>query len=211
MRPLEYVRRFVPRVFDTRLIVGLCLSVGLGVFLIVWNAHTLRLEVDGHLFVWVPLVAFGVVWSAGRDVAWRTAAGLLFGSVVAVSVLWGGMSFLPVASPFAWGVWIGLTIAVATAVCHVVPRIMSFGAMTIGFAAGMGASLYSAFDPSTSAVSYLNVLMTVVLSMVIGTLGAQALHALVVAFDGVHITHGTPHSVRYRPAAPSSRRVKRAS
>lgn len=211
MRPLEYAKRLGPRVFDTRLIVGLCLSVGFGVFFIVWNAHSLRLEVDGHIFAWLPLVAFGIVWSAGRDVAWRTAAGALFGAVVAVSALWGGMSFLPVAWSFAWGVWIGLTIALATAVCHLLPRLMSFGSMTVGFAAGMGAALMSAFDPATSAVTFFNVVMTVVLALVIGTLGAQALHAVVVAMDGVHVAHWTPRSMRYRPAASASRRVKKAS
>jgi len=209
--PVDYVKRFGPRVFDTRLIVGLCLSVGLGIGIIVWNSHSLRLEVDGHQFVWIPLVAFGIVWSAGRDVAWRTAAGVMLGAAIAVSALWGGMSFLPVAFSFAWGLWIGVVIAAATALCHLLPRLVSFGAMTVGFATGMGASLYAGFDPATSAVGYFNVLMTVVLALVIGTIGAQCLHALVVALDGVHVAHWTPRSMRFRPAASASRRVKKAS
>jgi len=209
--PIDFVKRFGPRVFDTRLILGLCLSVGIGVFVMIWNAHTLRLEVDGHLFVWVPLVAFGIVWSAGRDVAWRTAAGVMVGGIVAVSALWGGMSFLPVAFSFAWGLWIGIVIAATTALCHLLPRVVSFGAMTVGFATGMGASLLAGFDPTTSAVGYFNVLMTVVLALVIGTIGAQCLHALVVALDGVHVAHWTPRSMRFRPAAPASRRTKQAS
>lgn len=211
MKPFEYVKRLGPRVIDTRLIIGLCLAVGFGVFFVVWNSHTLRLEVDGHIFAWLPIVAFGIVWSAGRDVAWRTSAGVLFGAALSVAALWGGMSFLPAALPLAWGMWLGLTIAVATAACHVVPRIVSFGAMAVGFGAGIGAGLLAGFDPATSAVSFFNVLMTVVLALVIGTLAAQGLHALVVAFDGIHITHVTPRSMRYRPAQPASRRVTRAS
>lgn len=209
--PIKFVKRFGPRVFDTRLIVGLCLCVGLGVFVVVWNAKSLRLVVDGHIFAWVPLVAFGIVWSAGRDVAWRTAAGVMVGAIVAVSALWGGMAFLPVASDLAWGLWVGVVIAGATAICHLLPRLVSFGAMTVGFATGMGAALYSSFDPATSAVSYFNVLMAVILALIIGTIGAQLLHAVVVALDGVHVAHWSPRSLRYRAANGSSRRVKQAS
>jgi hypothetical protein len=200
LRPRNVIQRFGPHVVDARLITLLSIAVAVGWFLIEWNAKSLRLVVDGHRLGWLATVSFGLVWMAGRDVKWRTAAGMTFGTLASLAAVYGAMGTIPLL-PLAFAVWLGVSIGVAAAISGILPRLFSFGAMVVGFGLGVGIAVTTEILPTTSATDWFNVVMTTMLGLAIGIILAEGLHAVVDALTRLPVESTIPKSSRERRPA----------
>lgn len=175
------VRRARPAIMDRRMVAIVSLAFAGGVFFVMWNRHTLRLEYGGVSVAWPILVAFGMVWFAGRRMGWRVGAGLVLGTVTALAAMYGGVSFLPAASAVVLAGWIGLAAGATAMLSHVFARLFSFPAAAVGYGIGLGIASSAQIRPTTAAADWFQVLVIGVTTILLGCFGAQALRTILLA------------------------------
>ena len=188
----QTLRRARPTIVDARMVAVVAVSFAAGVFFVIWNRHTLRLEYAGQSVAWPILVSFGMVWLAGRAVGWRTGAGLVFGTVTALAGLYGAMSVIPASSAMLLAGWLGVVAGLTALVSHLLPRTLSFPAAAVGYGVGLGLGA-STIRPVTSASDWATLLITAVTAMILGAFGAQALRTVLLSFSG------TPDALKTTP------------
>jgi hypothetical protein len=208
----QTLKRARPTIVDARMVAVVAIAFAAGVFFVIWNRQTLRLEYAGQSVAWPILVSFGMVWLAGRSVGWRTGAGLVFGTVTALAGLYGGMSVLPASSAMVLAGWLGVVAGLTALVSHLLPRVLSFPAAAVGYGVGLGLGA-STIRPVTAASDWATLLTTAVTAMVLGAFGAQALRTLLLAFTGTPDALKTAPIVLPKPAgatAPTQREPRHA-
>jgi hypothetical protein len=167
--------------------LGMAAAIGFGVFFVIWNMNTLRMSVEGVTVVWVPLVAFGAIWSAGDKR--RATMGILLGTVVGIAGYYGAQVMTPL-TPAGTGIGLGITAAVLAFVCLTARHAVSMATAMIGFGVAAGVSRLVGIRPSSGWGDIFEVGMACVVAMLIGAFAAHALRATVVYMRKEHPFEG---------------------
>lgn len=156
-------------------------AIGLAVFLVAWQAHTLRLDPGGADLAWPLLVAFGMTWAMRERAMRATGAALVLGALVAIVAAFASLRVLPV-TPVGLGVGLGVAAAVLAAVCVSAPRAVPLGPAAVGFGVGVAAAHLADLTPTTTPGDVVASATAVVVAMVLGmfaTHGLALVHAAV--------------------------------
>ena len=213
-RVIDAARRMRPHVVDPRAFALIILAFAAGVFLVSWTSVSLRLDVEGTNLAWVVLVAFGMTYHGEWGSSWRTSAGMIAGTVAAMSGLFVTMHVLPVNA-----MWMAAGIAVAAfivaLVTHLVPRLFTFAGAAVGFGVGIASARSFPFRPTTPADDLFTLMLGVGVAMVMGTFGSMAMRAGIVWIGmrrtgdagSVHLfPHRTHHGERSRTSRAGAAR-----
>lgn len=154
----------------------LAVAVGVGVFVIVWNAKTFRLDVDGASVLWVAFVTFGAVWPAGER--WfQAAAGIGAGMVAGVAAFYGTQVVLPITA-LGRGIGLGVAAAVVAGVCLAGHRYVSMGSGMVGYGLGAGISIFAGIRATSGIGDIFEVWMALGVAILAGVFGARLLRAI---------------------------------
>lgn len=189
--------------------IAVAAAIGGGVFLVVWNAKTFRLEVDGASVLWVALVAFGAVWPMGERWS-RAATGLGVGMVAGVAAFYGAAVVLPL-TPMGRGIGLGVAAAAVSAACLSARRFMALGTAMIGYGIGAGVAVFAGIRPTSGIGDLFEVWMALGVAGFAGVFGARLLRASVVELRRRQIVHASkihvagaprPHKMEEKAQAP---------
>lgn len=157
--------------------VVIALGFGGGVLMLAWHADTFRLSPNGTNLAWPVLVAFAVAWRARSASAWRPAVGLIAGSLLGTLGFYAALKLLPV-TPLGVGIGLGVTALVLAVVALALPDVVPFDAAAAGLAVGVASSQLTDLGPTTGFGDVVAVLTANALALLLGVLGAVALHII---------------------------------